>query len=145
MSEMKHILVTTDLSDRALPAVTQAAFLARHLGSQLTLLYVVEDQLPPILIGVSESLRSEILEEHRRKAAAVLADYAAEHLPGATPMTRVGIPSKEILRATEEIPADLVVIASHGYGPIRQVLLGSTAERVLHGASCPVLVVPSRG
>ena len=39
---------------------------------------------------------------------------------------------------------ELIVIASHGYGPLRQLLIGSTAERVLHHTSCPVLVVPSK-
>ena len=56
----------------------------------------------------------------------------------------VGVASQEIVRYAAEHAIDLIVVASHGYGPLRQLLLGSTAERVLHHAPCPVLVVPSK-
>jgi nucleotide-binding universal stress UspA family protein len=145
MADFAQLLVTTDFSPRARAGVRQAADLARRLGSELVLLYVVEDDLPPILIGVSEDRRREILEEHRERAAAALADYAAEELAGLTVrrVTRVGTPSREIVRAAEEEGAGLLVMASRGYGPLGQVFLGSTAERVLHRAPCPVLIVRS--
>jgi len=145
MSDFATILATTDFSERALAGVRQAAELARRLDSELVLVYVVEDDLPPILIGVSEERRQEILEEHRERADAALADYAAEELAGlrVRRLTRVGSPSREIVRAAREEGADLLVMASRGYGPLGQVFLGSTAERVLHQAPCPVMVVRS--
>ena len=147
MSDFAKILVTTDFSTQALPGVEQAAALARRLGSELLLLYVVEDHLPPILGTTSLAERNEILERHRQSAGERLAAYAEEHLAGcrASATAVVGVASREIVRYAEEKRIDLIVIASHGYGPVRQLLLGSTAERVLHHASCPVLVVPSKG
>lgn len=147
MSDLAKILVTTDFSDQALAGVEQAAVLARRLGSEIVLLYVVEDHLPPILGTISLEERREILEGHRRRVAEHLAAYAAEHLAGcrATTAAVVGVAPREIVRYAEQSSIDLIVVASHGYGPLRQLLLGSTAERVLHHAPCPVLVVPSRG
>lgn len=145
-SELSKILVTTDFSPEALPAVEWAAGLARRLSAQVALLYVVEDHLPPILMGVSEAERRAILEEHRERALAKLTAYGEEHLEGCsfTVAARVGTASREILLFAEQEGKELIVMASHGYGPLRQVLLGSTAERVLHHAACAVTVVPSR-
>lgn len=147
MSDLSNVLVTTDFSDRALAAVEQAGELHRLLGSELTLLYVVEDHLPPILGGVNEEGRREILERHRKEAEARLAAYAAEHLQGceAYTVSVVGVASREIVRYAAEHEHDLIVMASHGWGPIAQILVGSTTERVLHHAPCPVLLVRSDG
>jgi nucleotide-binding universal stress UspA family protein len=57
------------------------------------------------------------------------------------PQVRVGPPARRIVEVAGEEQVDLIVMASRGYGPLGQVLLGSTAERVLHHAPCPVLVV----
>ena len=54
---------------------------------------------------------------------------------------RVGNPSEEIVNVAKELAVDLVVIGSHGYGGLGRFLLGSTAERVVQYAHCPVLVV----
>jgi nucleotide-binding universal stress UspA family protein len=51
----------------------------------------------------------------------------------------------EIVRLAEERQADLVVMATHGRGFISHAILGSTAERVLRRAPCPVLIVRERG
>ncbi len=145
MSQLANVLVTTDFSDCALAAVEQAGEISRLLGSELTLLYVVEDHLPPILGGVSEEGRQDILERHRAEAEARLAAYAAEHLPGGRVYTVavVGVASREIVHYAAEHEHDLIVMATHGWGPIAQILLGSTTERVLHHAPCPVLLVRS--
>ena len=73
MPEYAKILVTTDFSEQALEGVQHAAELARRLDALVVLLYVVEDELPPLMIGVSEERRREILEEHRERAAGELA------------------------------------------------------------------------
>lgn len=147
MSEFSKLLVTTDFSDQATPGLEQAAALARRLGSQILLLYVVEDHLPPILMFTSDSERREILERQRLAAAEALRRCAEQHLPDSPveTVTSVGVAAAEIVAAADKAEVDLIVMASHGYGPIRQLVLGSTTERVLHHAHCPVLVVPSQG
>jgi universal stress protein A len=54
---------------------------------------------------------------------------------------RIGNPFEEIVNAAKETGVDLIVIGSHGYGGLGRLLLGSTAERVIQYAPCPVLVV----
>lgn len=143
MSDFAKILVTTDFSAQSLPGLEQAAILARKFGSELALVFVAEDHLPPLL---TLDGRERILEKHREQAADRLADYAAKHLGGLTVETAAlaGVAPQEIVRYAKEHDVDLIVMASRGYGPIRQLLLGSTAERVLHHAHCPVLMVPSK-
>lgn len=143
MPSYRKILVTTDFSDHALAAVEHAGWLARRLEAELVLLFVVPDDLPPVLVGVSEEERHQILEEHRDRSVSHLEEYAAEHLGGVNvkPLVKVGPPARRIVQAAGEEGADLIVMASRGYGPLRQVLLGSTTERVLHRTDRPVLVV----
>ncbi len=145
MSDFARILVTTDFSDQALAGVEKAAALARRLASEIVLLYVVEDHLPPLIIFTPEADRLEMLESHRQRAQGKLAEYAAAHLADCRIETAAvsGVPSAEIVRYADENQVDLIVMASNGYGPVRQLLLGSTTERVLHHAQCPVLVIPS--
>lgn len=146
MSDYAHILVTTDFSEDALPGVQEAARLARRLGSRLTLLYVVEDRLPALITATSDLDRRQLMEKHRRTAEESLRAYAREHLPDSETETvvRVGAPVEVILETAGESRADLLVMATHGYGFVRHALFGSTTERVLHHAPCPVLVVRSR-
>jgi nucleotide-binding universal stress UspA family protein len=146
MSDTFKILATTDFSERAAAGVENAAVLAGQLGAQVVLLYVVEDRLPPVMPFVSEPERRKILESQRDEALERLPDYAGNHLPGCqvTTASVIGTAAPEIVRFAEQNQIDLVVMASNGYGPIRQLLLGSTTERVLHHAPCPVLVVPSK-
>jgi nucleotide-binding universal stress UspA family protein len=146
MGDIKKILATTDLSDQSLPGVLQAASLARRLDARVALLYVLEDHLPPIIMFTTEEDRAGLLEEHRERAAGKLREYAESHLAGCESETAavVGVADREIVRYAKENGVDLIVMASHGYGPVRQLVLGSTTERVLHHASCPVLVIPSK-
>lgn len=145
MSDFKTLLVTTDFSDAALPGVETAGRLAAALGARIVLLYVVEDRLPPLLYGVTELDRNDLLAQHCRKAEVSLAEYAAKHLPG-TPTevcVHTGMPHREILACAEQRGADMIVIATHGYGNVGQLVFGSTAQRVIHHAHCPVVTVRS--
>lgn len=56
----------------------------------------------------------------------------------------VGTPAEEIVRFALQNGADLIVMGTHGYGPVRRFLLGSVADRVVREASCPVLLFPHR-
>ena len=59
-------------------------------------------------------------------------------------LVRDGAPFDEICKAAKEIESDLIVIATHGYTGLKHVFLGSTAERVVRHAPCPVLIVRER-
>ena len=147
MSDLARILVTTDFSAQSMPSLAHAALLARKFGSEVSLLYVVEDRLPPVLGAISADERQQVLDKYREQAAAKLEEYVSEHLAALDVKTHavIGVAPQEIVRFADEHQVDLIVMASRGYGPLRQLLLGSTAERVLHHASCPVLMVPSKG
>lgn len=143
MNSFASILVTTDFSEPSLTALAAARELAEALGSELTLLYVVTDSLPPLVPGLTGAKRADALEEMRQDALERLEALAAEKLPGAHAVAILGNPGRQIAEHAAEGGHDLIVMASHGLGPLAQILLGSTAERTLHRAQCPVLVVPT--
>jgi nucleotide-binding universal stress UspA family protein len=62
-----------------------------------------------------------------------------------TLQVRHGRAFQEIAEAARSLPADLIIIATHGYTGIKHALLGSTTERVVRHAPCPVLVVREGG
>ncbi len=57
------------------------------------------------------------------------------------PVIRIGQPFHEIATGAKTLKADLIVVSTHGYTGLKHVLLGSTAERVVRHAPCPVLTV----
>ncbi len=144
MASFSKVLVTTDLSPTSLPALDVAATLAGCVKAPVTLLFVVEDNLPPILGFTTELDRRKMLEHQGRVAREQLETIALQRFAGCetTVVTRVGVAAEEIKQYAKDHGFDLIVMASHGVGPVRQLLLGSTTERVLHHAPCPLLVVP---
>ena len=59
-------------------------------------------------------------------------------------LVRLGQPHREITEAAKELHVDLIVLATHGYTGLKHAFLGSTAERVVRHAPCPVLTVRER-
>ena len=144
MANFEHLLVPTDLSDEALAGVRAAASLARRLRARMSVVFVADDRLPPLYGALPDVDRSRLLDDHRRKAEAALEALAAEHLGALDPELAVleGVPHAEIVRAAVTAGADLIVMATHGYGRMASIVFGSTAERVLRHAPCPVVLVP---
>ena len=143
MPDYESILVATDLSDPSLAAVREAGALARRLGSRLILAYVMEDRLPPMVAAYASETPEAILKRHREHAEAALADFVKQHLADHE-VERVvlqGVPHQEIVRLAAEHDVGLLVVGMHGHGFLAHALAGSTAERILHHAPCPVLVV----
>jgi nucleotide-binding universal stress UspA family protein len=145
MPTYRTILVATDLSEPAARAARHGGELARSLGSRLVVLFAIEDRLPPLAAE-----RGKISYEHRKKADAALAAWCEKELPGLAVERSVveGVPHAVILDEARSIGAELIVVGMQGHNYLTHALVGSTAERVLHGAPCPVLVVgrdPSGG
>ena len=78
--------------------------------------------------------------ERREYAETIVAEAVAELGNGATGEAVVGVAREELVRLSERV--DLLVLGSRGYGPVRRALLGGSADRVVHEAACPVIVVP---
>ncbi len=140
---IRRILVATDFSECAARALDYAAFLARAYSAQLELLHVVE-----VLPGsdLDSVAANHYFERCRKQAARPLdeqATYLAEVGLAAKWRVRLGIPSQQINAAATDCEADLVVLGTHGRTGLVEIALGSTAERVVRGAPCPVLTVRS--
>jgi nucleotide-binding universal stress UspA family protein len=142
----RRILVPTDFSDTADAALERAIQLARALGASIDLLHVTAPVLvlpPPIDILPLPTLYPDLpqrIEAHLEERA------ARARAAGVTCNTvvRDGPPHVEIGRVAEDSAVDLIAMGTHGRSGIGHAVLGSVAERVLHRARCPVLVVPVR-
>lgn len=139
---LKKILVPVDFSEAGKPALRHALFLARQSGASLHLVHVLEpvpyhpdfSHAPPDLSGLREKVNREL----GRLQTGLLRGVKTRS------EIRDGQADLEIVHAAHDLPADLIVMATHGYTGLRHIFLGSTTERVVRHAECPVLVVRSR-
>ena len=144
---IKNILTTTDLSNESITGVRYAVALGEKVGAAVALLHVIQPPAPRPMPGmrtlVLDPYNSEVAKyaRARLKALALRESKADLHL---TPQLRTGNSIHGIITAARKGAADLIVIATHGYTGAKRVLLGSTAERVVRYAPCPVLTVPAR-
>ena len=140
---LTQILVPVDFSPTARAAFKYALRLAAQFKSQLTLLNVTEPAFSPSFTKVRGlPAFSEKKLTHAEKELRVLMNLA--HVAGvseARSTLRSGIASHEIVEVAKDLDVDLIVIGTHGYTGWKHFCIGSTAERVVRAAHCPVLVV----
>jgi universal stress protein A len=140
---LKNILVPTDFSPASKKAFSYALRLAEQLGSELTLLHVLEPETPLTLAGRPVTAAfSEVELADMEKSLRAMADEAeSAGIAGAKSIVRTGVATHEIIEAAKELDIDLIVIATRGFTAWKHFTIGSTAERVARAAPCPVLVV----
>jgi len=139
--DLKSILVPTDFSRSSKKALRYAVALARKIGSQITLVHVakprpIDSEGYPALLGCDPRIL--------RASAALGKVWKEQHVEPSllrNTVVREGTPHREIAEAARELSADLIVIATKGRRGLARVLLGSTTEKVVRFAPCPVLVV----
>jgi nucleotide-binding universal stress UspA family protein len=133
----RRILVTTDFSEGTADALAYAFSVAQENESQITLLHVVHD----VAADVSGKYRDSLIQGVRTQLDDLV---PAEATPWCDVNTEVetGVPYRIILRAIEDQKIDLLVMNIHGKGMLDRALLGSTAERVVRVAPCPVMLIP---
>jgi nucleotide-binding universal stress UspA family protein len=139
---IKRILVPTDFSESARHALRYGQSFAKEYGAELLLLHVVEN----LTVGYASDLfpvpMAEVFEEISGYAKAELkklGDEARAKGLLARELVIQGKPSAEIVRVAQEETADMIVLGTHGKGMLDKALFGSTAERVIRRAPCPVL------
>lgn len=141
---LRRVLIPLDFSERAGKALRYAQALASRFNASLILVHVVEPLVYPSDLGytpvVTDDLANDLQREAKTRLDAAVDEMKASGL-AASGRLRTGRPYLEIAAAAEEEHADLIVLTTHGYTGLKHVLLGSTAERVVRHAPCPVLVV----
>jgi nucleotide-binding universal stress UspA family protein len=143
--KLKQILVPIDFSDCSKKALQYALPLAKQHLAALTLLFVV-----PPAYGAGEyggidyaQLETSMREGGEKELTKLVVDVVCGEVPTGT-LVRVGSPSREIIEVARTLPADLIVISTHGRTGFQHVFLGSVAEHVVQRAPCPVFVVRER-
>jgi universal stress protein A len=145
--QIKSILAPVDFSNQSMKAVHYALSFAEQYGARIILLNVVEPAVYPSELGYIpseiEALHENVMTGARERLQSLVRDQLPRGIP-VEQQIRVGSPYLEITAAARELDVDLIVVATHGYTGLKHVFLGSTAERVIRHASCPVLTVRER-
>ena len=147
MIRLKKILVPTDFSPPSEIAVRYAKALAEQFGASLHVLHVLEESVldyyswtAPASSPVLLSVREEMEKSARSQLAEVLTAAERTAFRGVL-VTLIGSPFVEIVRYAKNEEIDLIVLGTHGRGPMAHMLMGSVAEKVVRKAPCPVLTV----
>ena len=146
MIALKKILVPTDFGEAADAALTYARALARSFEAAVDVLHVAEDVSArmfagEIYVGVPPTLQKDVEDAARRELESRLIDNDPKPLPVRPVVVTSNAPAMTIVQYAKDMDIDLIVMGTHGRGPVAHMLMGSVAERVVRLASCPVLVV----
>ena len=140
MSQYQKVLVAIDLSEESQLVAGRAQAITSSNGSELHLIHVIEPlsfaygvDIPMDFSGLQDEIQEQATSQLKQFAEKNNIDHDHQHIV-------LGRPEVEIHAMAKDIDADLIVVGSHGrYG--LALLMGSTANGVLHGATCDVLAV----
>jgi nucleotide-binding universal stress UspA family protein len=143
MVKLERVLLPTDFSESARHAFTYALSLAQKYDAALHLLHVIEVLPSGYTSELFPGAMTRVVEEISGYARAEMAKLVQEATGQGRPPRELivqGKPAAEILRVAAEDTVDIIVIGSHGRGALSHALFGSTTERVVRKAPCPVLI-----
>lgn len=131
---MKSIMLATDFSERSDRALRRATLLAEEFDASLSIVHVVDDDQPQHIVD----RETEIAENHLRvlKSTVTKVDGIA-----CTSEVRLAAPDVGIAQAVQNAKPDLLVIGPHRRQALRDVFVGTTAERTIRSVECPLLMV----
>jgi nucleotide-binding universal stress UspA family protein len=155
--EIKNILYTTDLSQSARHAFGYAASIAHRYNAKITILHVLEQVSESVNVRLAYMMGDadfkELIERNVSTAKVEInerLEKLCEETSSAMPecpfvaesiLVESGEPVEIILKQANKINADLIVMGTHGQGVLADVMLGSTARRVLRRSMRPVMVI----
>jgi nucleotide-binding universal stress UspA family protein len=148
MIAIETILLPTDGSECSRKATTYAMSLGRQYGGRIVAVHVIdqgwEEQTRIASVEVGPELMQKLHDGYAQDARRILEEVVGVGAKSGVPVeTRMikGIPFDAIVRLGKELPADLIIIGTHGRRGVSHFLLGSVAEKVVRNAPCPVLTV----
>ena len=139
----QKILVPVDYTETSRRAVDYAVDLAAKLGASVTLLHAVE--MPVVVLPdggfVPTAEQAAAMSEVAQRQLDALLEGQKDRGVTITGVLRTGNARDVILEAASELGADLIVMGTHGRGPLSRALLGSVVPHVIRAASQPVLTI----
>lgn len=144
MKRFEKILLATDFSDYSEVACEYALGMAQCFGSSISVLHVINEPVDLRGFYVPHISFEELEQEIAAGAAKLLDEFCAKQLAGFADYTTQiasGIPYEEIVRVAVEQESSLIIIGTHGRTGLDHLLFGSTAERVVRNAPCPVMTI----
>ncbi len=155
--DIKKILYATDLSENAKYAFSYAASLADKYDAQITVLHIFEDIPESMNIYIKNAFgEEEWTEMQAEKEQAMIdkikqraADFCDEMNKKLVDckflvekiIVKKGVPVDEIIKESDKIEADMIIMGTHGHGVVIDTLMGSNARRVVRRSKRPVLVI----
>lgn len=141
---IKKVLVPVDFSDYSKSSLRYAVSFAKHFNAEIYLIYVVEPVIYPpdfsmgqiAIPSIDVELDKRAFEELNNLAKREISQDVKSHV-----IIKSGKPFVEIIETAAAEDIDLIIIATHGHSGIEHVLFGSTAEKVVRKAPCPVLTL----
>lgn len=144
MIVLKNILVATDFSEPSANALAYGRDLARAYNATLHVLHVTEDVLmrysPEVGFAVPE-LQKDLEQAARRELDAIITADDLRTLRVVPAIETAAGAAHGITSYATAQQIDLIIVGTHGRGAVKQLLMGSVAERVVRTAPCPVLAV----
>jgi nucleotide-binding universal stress UspA family protein len=145
------ILHPTDFSGNAREAMVYSLALAIEFESPVHIICIVNRAAlegDELLLGTLASSELESIGlRNAQERMEELVDWIRKEAPGVKVTTEVviGIPFVEIVKSARTRNSGLIVMGTHGRSGLAHLMIGSTAEKVVRHAPCPVLVVPTKG
>lgn len=143
MIQLKKILYPTDFSEYAANARPYAIELAKKFGAEVAIInvlmspsYAVSPEFAVDLTKIQKDMQAAA-ESNLNEVRKI---FEKEGIPTRT-ILEIGSPFAEIVGTAQKEQTDLIIMATHGHGAVKHMLLGSTAERVVRKAPCPVLTI----
>src|ERR1035437_10298727 len=143
-SEIKRVLVPIDFSDYSKKSLRYAVNFIKWFNAELYLIYVIEPIIYPPDFSMGQIAIPSIDGEIDKRAFEELENLAKNGIQADKKckcIIKTGKPYLEIIETAKEENIDLIVIASHGHTGVEHILFGSTAEKVVRKAPCPVLTL----
>lgn len=142
--KINKILVPIDFSDYSKNSLRFAVNFTKSFNAKLYLVYVVEPVVYPPDFSMGQIAIPSIDLEMDKRAIEELNKLAEQDIPSdveVKTIVKTGKPFIEIIETAEEEDIDLIIISTHGHTGVEHILFGSTAEKVVRKAPCPVLTV----
>lgn len=158
---MNQLLAAVDFSKNTDAVLTQAASLAKALGVKLWILHVASDETHAMVyestqfsgyapefinmpgdVQLARDLSADEIKREHKQLLGISAKLRDEGVDAQAILLK-GDAAKLILEKAGELPAEMIIIGSHGHGLLHKALLGSVSEAVISHARCNVMIVPS--